>query len=141
MGLATEMVFSGKRRQELRNRAAYERLHTDELLVDRDTDRYDDVVPDKDDQHVTEFLMTQDLSGVREAVANNDPAKQPDAATSVQPQQNYSNYQPTSFNAAHEETNTTSEPFTLTILILTVVGALGIFVILGLLVLRFITGV
>lgn len=35
VGLATEMVFSGQQRQQLRNAAAYERLSTDEVQYQR----------------------------------------------------------------------------------------------------------
>ena len=43
VGLATEMVFSGQRRRQLRNAANYERLHTGELQYEDDGNLYDDV--------------------------------------------------------------------------------------------------
>ena len=45
VGLATEMVFSGQRRRQLRNLAEYERLQTGELLHGDEGDLYDDVTP------------------------------------------------------------------------------------------------
>ena len=43
VGLATEMVFSGQRRRQLRNLAEYERLQTGELQHGDECDLYDDV--------------------------------------------------------------------------------------------------
>ena len=145
VGLATEMVFSGKRRQELRNSAAYETLHTGEVPSEDDEDFYDDVEVEEDavEEHSTELLLTENHSDLREAVQQAAQDDSSTAASSEQPAQDFGNYKTASFNPNQhysQQTVTTNEPMALTMLIVLSVVAIGIFGVLGLLIYRLVTG-
>src|SRR5699024_363548 len=108
IGLATEMVFSGKRRQQLRDQQAYQTLHTGDLSYDDPEDLYDDVTPAE--EHSTQLHITQD---------------QPDLPTAVrqEPAQTFRNYQPPAFDPQQhysQQTGTTNEPFAVTMFVLLV---------------------
>lgn len=145
VGLATEMVFSGKRRQELRDSAAYETLQPGEVPSEDDEDIYDDIEADDDadEEHSTELLVTENHSDLREAVQQAAQDSPPTATSSEQPPQDFGNYKTVSFDPNQhysQQTGTTNEPMAITMLIVLSVVALGIFGVLGLLIYRLFTG-
>ena len=145
VGLATEMVFSGKRRQELRDSAAYETLQPGEVPSESEEDLYDDVEVDDDsvEEHSTELLLTENHPNLREAVQQAAQDGSSPEVASAQPHQECGNYRTASFDPNQyysQQTGTTNEPMALTMLIVLSVVALGIFGVLGLLIYRLITG-
>ncbi|GAA4481022.1 hypothetical protein GCM10023190_26540 [Enteractinococcus fodinae] len=63
VGLATEMVFSGQQRQQLREAAAYERLSTDEVQYQRYTPQ-DHQTDQSDERFAMTTLLLYSLIGV-----------------------------------------------------------------------------
>ena len=142
VGLATEMVFSGHQREQLRAAPDYETFETGVLSFD-DEELYQDVDPPKDDEDKaqTELNITSDHSDVRDAAHASAEA---DAGQSgAQDQQAFGNYQAQSFDPNQQYTQkvgTTNEPFALAMFIVLTLVALGIFGGLLWLIYRLVTG-
>ena len=143
VGLATEMVFSGHQREQLRNAPDYETFETGVLSFD-DEEPYQDIDPpehEADEAH-TELNITSDQSDVRDA------AHASAAETSHTPltsdQQSFGNYQAQSFDPHHKQytptMGTTNEPFALAMFIVLTLAALGILGALIWLIYRLVTG-
>lgn len=141
VGLATEMVFSGTQREQLRNAPDYETFETGVLSFD-DEELYQDVEPEDDeDEAHTELNITSDHSEVRDA-AQAAGAKNAEA-TSAPDQQTFGNYQAQSYDPTQQytqRTGTTNERFALVMFIILTLAALGIFGALLWLIYRLVTG-
>lgn len=142
VGLATEMLFSGTQREQLRNAPDYETFETGVLSFD-DEELYQDVDPPEDeaDEAQTELNITSDQSHARDA-AQATAAKNAHAP-SAPDQQSFGNYQAQSFDPHQQytpKTGTTNEPFALAMFIILTLAALGIFGALLWLIYRLVTG-
>ena len=140
VGLATEMVFSGHQREQLRNAPDYETFETGVLSFD-DEELYQDVDPPEDDEARTELNITSDQSDVRDAAQA--AATKNAQAQSAPEQQAFGNYQAQSYDPTQQytqKTGTTNEPFALAMFIILTLAALGIFGALLWLIYRLVTG-
>ena len=145
VGLATEMVFSGHQREQLRNAPDYETFETGVLSFD-DEELYQDVDPPEDakDRAHTELNITSDHSDTRNAArsAHFQSASarfEPGAST----QDDFGNYHAQSFDPKQQHSKqpgTTNEPFALAMFIILTLVGLGILGTLLWLVYRLITG-
>ena len=145
VGLATEMVFSGHQREQLRNAPDYETFETGVLSFD-DEELYQDVdspKQDEDEAH-TELNITADHTDARNAARS---AHFQSASARFEPgssgQDDFGNYQAQSFDPKQQhsqKTGTTNEPFALAMFIILTLAALGIFGVLLWLVYRLVTG-
>lgn len=144
VGLATEMVFSGQQREQLRNAPDYETFETGVLSFD-DEELYQDVKSPADDadKAQTELNITEDQSDVRAAVQGKHGQQAPASAAASTGQQDFGEYQAYSFDPHQQDAQksaTTNEPFALAMFIVLTLVALGIFGILLWLVFRLVTG-
>ncbi|HEY4535422.1 MAG TPA: hypothetical protein VIG71_05545 [Enteractinococcus sp.] len=144
VGLATEMVFSGQQREQLRNAPDYETFETGVLSFD-DEELYQDVKSPEDEAEKaqTELNITEDQSDVRTAVTDKHGPQAPASAAGSTDHQNFGEYQAYSFDPHQQDTQkstTTNEPFALAMFIVLTLAALGIFGILLWLVFRVVIG-
>lgn len=142
VGLATEMVFSGHQREQLRNAPDYETFETGVLSFD-DEELYQDVNSPKqdDDEAHTELNITSDHSEVRDAAQAAGAEKT--QGTPASDQQTFGNYQAQSYDPTQQytqRTGTTNERFALAMFIILTLAALGIFGALLWLIYRLVTG-
>ena len=142
VGLATEMLFSGHQREQLRNAPDYETLETGGLSWE-DEDRYQDVAPSEGEHDTahTELNITSDQSDARDA-AQATAAKNAHVP-SAPDQQSFGNYQAQSFDPHQQHTQTagtTNEPLALAMFIILTLAALGLFGALLWLIYRLVTG-
>lgn len=145
VGLATEMVFSGHQREQLRNAPDYETIETSMHSFD-DEEQYQDVDQPKndDDKAKTELNITADHSDARAAARS---AHFQSASARFDPRSSsrddFGNYQAQSFDPKEQysiQTGTTNEPLALAMFIILTLVGLGILGTLLWLVYRLITG-
>ncbi|GAA4110774.1 hypothetical protein [Enteractinococcus coprophilus] len=143
VGLATEMVFSGHQREQLRNAPDYETFETGVLSFD-DEELYQDVQQPVQAEAQTELNITSEHSDARDAARS---AHFQSASARFEPgqsgQDEFGNYQARSFDPKQQyskQPGTTNEPFALVMFVILTLAGLGILGTLLWLVYRLITG-